>query len=407
MLSDVALARSARVARGVARESTTSGPSFSVTIGVSVALGVTTSGAVETGDTTSCSGASSVASLGVGCCAATSRRSRSTLFGRLASGDGVLCSGGAQGASSCSWAMIGSTDADMRGVMASEGPSVDPDEERNRRLPALFKLLIVLAVLADGELLARGLRAAFGELSCPATPATFGGKGVARFHIGEPAETARWRGVTAVAGDRPDALRRGVPLGLGVAALAETERCFGAVGVDGSKAALTNAVAFGVTAPESRGALLERDLTLLDGFSVVSDTLRLMFREDVEGRIVPALLGADGLAGAFGVACSLAIFPGPSAVGVSGDNVDDGETRFARLVATGAGVLGPNDVRGRAALGSGLVSSAIEAVVDAVDARDAALVIDIVRVRVEEVVLVRAFASFGNGGSSEFSAMVA
>lgn len=118
-------------------------------------------------------------------------------------------------------------------------------------------------------------------------------------------------------------LRRGVPLALGVAALAKTERCLGAVGVAGSNDAFAFE-AFGVTAPESRLVLLDNDLAELDGLSVDSDTLRLMFLEDVDGRSVPALLGAEGFAAAFGVAWSRAILPEPASVGVRGANVVEG-----------------------------------------------------------------------------------
>lgn len=118
-------------------------------------------------------------------------------------------------------------------------------------------------------------------------------------------------------------LRRGVPLALRVATLAETERCLGAVGVAGSNDAFAFE-AFGVTAPESRLVLLDNDLAELDGLRVDSDTLRLMFLEDVDGRSVPALLGAEGFAAAFGVAWSRAILPEPASVGVRGANVVEG-----------------------------------------------------------------------------------
>lgn len=79
----------------------------------------------------------------------------------MESGDGSFCKGGAQAASSCSWAMMGSTDADILGVIASDGPSVEPEDERN--LPRLA-LLRPLTVLADGELLALGLMLVLGDV---------------------------------------------------------------------------------------------------------------------------------------------------------------------------------------------------------------------------------------------------
>jgi hypothetical protein len=57
--------------------------------------------------------------------------------------------------------MMGSTDADILGVIASDGPSVEPEDERN--LPRLA-LLRPLTVLADGELLALGLMLVLGDV---------------------------------------------------------------------------------------------------------------------------------------------------------------------------------------------------------------------------------------------------
>lgn len=298
--------------------------------------------------------------------------------------------------------MIGSTDADILGVMASDGPSVEPDDERNLPLLALFRLLMVLV---DGELLALGLPLDLGEaFSCPTTPATLGGTGVARFHRGDPAETARCRGVPAVTGDKPETLRRGVPFVLGVATLAETERCLGAVGVAGSKTAFAFE-AFGVTAPESRLVLLDNDLAEFDGLRVDSDTLRLMFLEDVDGRSVPARPRAEGLAPGFGVACSRSILPGPQSVGVSGESVAEGDAAFPRPDAAGVGVPDDKEPRGRADLAAGVPSSVPEAAVDT-EAREAALAIDMVRVLVARML---SLASPGKGGNSELgsSAIVA
>lgn len=395
VLSDVARARSARVARGVTRGSSSSGSSFSVTVTVDAgsAFGTTISvGSSECSDSSSVS--SSVSSV-TSCPSIESGRCRSTLGGRscFESGDGSFCSGGAHASSSCSCAMMGSTLADILGVIASDGPSVEPDDERKRPRLALLRLL---TVLVDGEVPARGLMLTRGELFCPTTPATLGGTGVARFHSGEPAETARWRGVTADAGDKPDVLRRGVAPVLGT--LAETERCFGAVGVAGSKDAFE---AFGVAAPESRLVRLDSERAELDGLSVVSDTLRLMFRDDAEGRNVPALLGAEGLTGR-GVACSRAILPGPlSAVGVSGDSLADGDEALARV--DDEGVIVDSDLRGPTGLVPGVRSDLAEAAVDT-EVREAALAIDIVRVRVGRA---PSLPSPGTGSWSGSSAIVA
>lgn len=395
MLSDVARALSARVARGVTRGSSSSGSSFRVTVTLDGGSGSGVVTSARSPGSSSCG--SSWTSSGT---TIESGRCSNTLGGRsdLESGDGSFCSGGAQAASSCSWAMMGSTDADIRGVIASDGPSVEPDDERNLPLLALLRLL---TVLVDGELLALGLMLDRGdELSCPATPATFGGTGVARFHSGEPAETARWRGVPAVAGDKPEALRRGVPVVLEPATLADTERCLGAVGVVGSNAAFAFD-AFGVTAPESRLVLLDSDRAEFDGLSVDSDTLRLMFLDDADGRSVPALLGAEGFAAAFGVACSRAILPVLESVGVSGDSVAEGATGFPR--PAGVGVADDKDPRGRTGLDTGVASSAPDAAVD-VEAREAALAIDMVRVRGARAL---SLASPGKGGASGSSAIVA